>query len=415
MTGQSDLLVFKQAALIDGTGAGPVNGASLVIEGELIKEVLEGPPGTLPPSAEVIDLNGRTLMPGLIDAHVHLICVEADLDRLMRASHASLLTIRALQSMRSALDQGFTSVRDCGGADAGFRLAVEGGWAVGPRLKVSGRHLSQTGGHGDPRWPAEVHPPLQSPAALNGLVVDGVDACRLAAREQLRQGVDFIKIMAGGGCMSPADKIEASQYSPAEIEAIVWEAESAGTYVAAHCYSDRSVDNCLAAGVRTIEHGNLISGATARRLAGAGACLVPTMAAYELGYAHGAELGIPAEFLGKVGLARERAAEAVGRASEAGCVIGSGSDLLGPMQSRMGLELTLQARVTGPMAAIASATSINAAILGVENETGSLTPGKLADAVVIDGDPLEDIPIIENWREKMPVVLRGGVFHRRRI
>ncbi len=410
--GKNDPLVFKNAYLIDGLGGEPVAGAAVVVEGERIAEVLDHPPGALPASARVVDCQGRTLMPGLIDAHVHLTCMEADLGPLMRTNPVSLLVIRALKIMGQALDQGFTTVRDCGGADAGMRMAVDLGHAVGPRLSVAGRHLSMTGGHGDGRWPAELHPPLDSPGGIAGIVADGVEACRLAARDQLRQGVDFIKVMAGGGCMSPADKIDSSQYSLEELAAVVWEADSAGTYVSAHCYSDRSIENSLAAGIKSIEHGNLMSERVAAKLKEAGAWLVPTMAAYEIAWSQGDELGLPREFLDKIGEARERAEDSLTWALKAGCTIGSGSDLLG-VQTQKALELELQARVMGPMGAIVAATAVNAGIVGREGLTGTVSPGGLADLIVVEGDPLEDITVLQDYETKIKAVVKGGEFHKR--
>jgi imidazolonepropionase-like amidohydrolase len=251
-------LVLKNAVIIDGTGADPISGGSVIVEGDRIREVLEGGPGQVPSDAVTIDCRGRTLLPGLIDAHVHVGAVDANIMEQQRRYHTSLLVIRTLGTIREALDQGFTTLRDAGGADPGFREALRQGLIPGPRLFVSGFALSQTGGHGDPRLPTERRPPFEDLAGLATRVCDGVDEVRRGAREQLRSGVDFIKVMGGGGCMSPSDEIDTSQYSPEELKAAVYEAEAAGTYVAAHVYSSRSIRNCVAAGIRTLEHGNLL-------------------------------------------------------------------------------------------------------------------------------------------------------------
>ena len=252
-------LVLQNATLIDGTGADPAEGATVVVEGNRIKEVLSGGPGTLPPGARVLDCRGQTLLPGLIDGHVHLASSAADPLEQQRRNYPSIQVIHTLKVMQETLLQGFTSVRDCGGADPGFRIAVAQGLVPGPRLSVCGRFLSQTGGHGDFRLPTERYLPVELPAGMAGGVYDGVDAVRRAAREQLRQGVDFVKVMAGGGCMSPADEIDTAQYSPDELAAAVFEARAAGKYVSGHCYSDRSILNSTRAGIRTIEHGNLLT------------------------------------------------------------------------------------------------------------------------------------------------------------
>ena len=405
-------IVFKNANIIDGTGCEPVYGGTVVVRDDRISEVMEGSPGVVPATAEVIDCRGRFLLPGLIDAHVHVICVEADVGTMMRRNYTSALTIRALGMMEQALNQGFTTVRDCGGADAGFRVAVEQGWAVGPRMSVAGRHLSMTGGHGDDRWPTELFQPVESPNGYEGLVVDGVDACRKAAREQLRQGVDFIKVMAGGGCISPSDSIEAAQYSLDELKAIVWEAQSAGTYVSAHCYSDRSILNSLAAGIRSIEHGNLMTESVAAEIKAQGAILVPTLAAYEVGSRMGEELGIPPEMVQKIREAREKSEAALGLAHQAGCTIASGSDLLGPAQLFRGEELALKARVLGPMGAIVATTRTNAELLGRQAELGTIESGKLADLILVEGDPLEDISVFTACEQNVSLVMQGGRIHK---
>lgn len=406
-------IVFKNARIIDGTGAEPFEDGAVIVEGQRIKEVLDSPPGHLPASAEVVQCRSRTLMPGLIDAHVHIGSVEADIGEQQRHNYPSVLVIRTLKIMQECLDQGFTAVRDCGGADAGFRIATQQGLIPGPRLAVCGKGLSMTGGHGDGRLPTEIHNPVNFPAGLSCVVADGVDSCRKAAREQLRQGADFIKVMAGGGCMSPADEIDTAQYSREELKAVVWEAESAGKYVAAHCYSDRSILNSIESGIKTIEHGNLMTETVARKLKEAGACLVPTVVAYEVMSELGESYGVPHIYIAKIRQAREKALESLTAAFEAGCVIGSGSDCLGPMQVHKAKELELQATVMGPMGAIVAATKTNAAIIGWEKDLGTIEAGKLADLILVDGNPLENIAVLQDYREKLAVVMQNGRFYKK--
>jgi imidazolonepropionase-like amidohydrolase len=259
MHSKPEIHVLKEAKIIDGTGADPILNGAVVIEGQRVKEILPGDPGQLPSSAVLIDCRHQTLLPGLIDAHVHLGAVDANILDQQRRYFPSLLVIMALKIMKETLDQGFTTARDAGGVDPGFREAVSQGLVPGPRLFVCGEPLSQTGGHGDFRLPTETHLPVEHPAGLATKVCDGVDQVRLAAREQLRKGVDHIKVMAGGGAMSPSDEIDTSQYSLEELRAVVFEAESAAKYVSAHCYSDRSILNSVQAGIRSIEHGNLLT------------------------------------------------------------------------------------------------------------------------------------------------------------
>jgi imidazolonepropionase-like amidohydrolase len=402
------MLVLKNATLIDGTGSDPVAGTTVVVEGNRIKEVLTGDPGTIPPGARVLDCRGRHLLPGLIDGHVHLASSGADPLEQQRRNYPSMQVIHTLKVMQETLMQGFTTVRDCGGADPGFRIAVEQGLVPGPRLSVSGRFLSMTGGHGDFRLPTEISPPVEHATGMAGGVFDGVDAVRRGAREQLRQGVDFIKVMAGGGCMSPADEIDTSQYSIDELKAAVFEARAAGKYVSGHCYSDRSIMNATEAGIRTIEHGNLLTEKGARAIRDTGAYLVPTLVTYEVMPEMGPDLGVPEVNLRKMIQARDKGLEALDFANRAGCKIASGSDCLGPMHVFKGRELEIQARVMGPMGAIVAATRTNAQLMCREKDLGTIEAGKLADLILVDGDPLRDIAIFQHYREKILLIVQDG-------
>jgi imidazolonepropionase-like amidohydrolase len=405
---RTEMFVLHNLTLIDGTGADPMENAAVIVEGERIREVLPTPPARLPSGATVLDCRGQSLMPGLIDGHVHMGAVEANISEQKRRFFSSTLVIRTVQIIKETLDQGFTTARDVGGIDPGFRQAVQQGLIPGPRLFVCGRNLSQTGGHGDPRLPTEYYTRGDLPVVMNGVICDGVDAVRWGAREQLRQGVDLIKVMAGGGAMSPSDEIDTSQYSLDELKAAVWEAESAGTYVAAHCYSDRSILNSVAAGIRTIEHGNLLTETAARAIKDAGAYLVPTIVTYEMISRMGPGLGVPENMVRKINEAREKAFDALATAKAVGCTIASGSDLLGPMQVYKGTELALKARVLGPMGAIVATTKTNAEMLRQEKNLGTVEAGKLADLILIDGNPLTDISVLQKYREKITLIMQGG-------
>ncbi len=415
MASSPKTLVLKNAVIIDGTGADPVAGGSVVIESQRIREVAAGDPGQIPSGAEVIDCRGQTLLPGLIDAHVHIAATEANITELQRRYFTSMLVIRSVGVLAETLDQGFTTVRDCGGADPGFRQALSEGLIPGPRLNVCGSPLSQTGGHADFRLPTETYTPAEPAGGLAAVVCDGVDACRQAAREQLRRGVDHIKVMAGGGAISPSDEVDTSQYSLEELAAIVWEAQAVGKYVSAHAYSAGSISNCLQAGVRTIEHGNLLDEPVARAMKEAGAILVPTIVTYEMLTKMGSECGVPENSVRKIRQVRETALEGLSIAHKAGVTIGSGSDLLGPMQRFKAGELELQAKVMGAMGAIVASTRTNAEILGWEKDLGTVEAGKLADLIVVDGDPLADISVLKQYAEKITVIMQGGRLHKMRL
>jgi imidazolonepropionase-like amidohydrolase len=401
-------LILKNATIIDGTGNAPIRNGSVVVEGERIKEILPGLPGRIPPDAPVIDCRHQTLLPGLIDAHVHVGAVEANIMDQQRRNYTSMLVIRALKVLKESLDQGFTTIRDAGGADPGFREAVRLGYVPGPRVFVAGYPLSQTGGHGDSRLPTEICPPLTNLAGIATRVCDGVDEVRRAAREQLRSGVDQLKIMAGGGAMSPSDEIDTTQYSMDELKAAVQEAQAVGTYVMAHVYSSRSILNCTAAGVRTLEHGNLLDEEAARAIKATGAFLVPTLVTYEITPRVGKDLGIPDNNIRKMIEARDRGLEALAIAHRVGVKIASGSDLLGPMQVHKGMELEIKSRVLGPMGAIVATTKTNAELLRKEKDLGTIEAGKLADFILVDGDPLRDITVFQKYQEAITVIIQGG-------
>ncbi|MDR3669983.1 MAG: amidohydrolase family protein, partial [Holophaga sp.] len=231
---------------------------------------------------------------------------------------------------------------------------------------------------------------------------------RRGAREQLRLGVDFIKIMAGGGAASPSDELDTSQYSLEEMQAAVFEAESAGKYVAAHCYSDRGIKLCCKAGIRTIEHCNLMTESSAQAMKAAGAFMVPTMVTYVMISRMGKELGLSDNFVRKINQALEKAENSLTIAKAFGLKIGSGSDLLGPMQTYKGMELELQARVLGPMGALLATTKTNAEIIRREHDLGTIEAGKLADFILVKGDPLKDMTLFQNYQENLTLIIQEG-------
>src|SRR5438094_10179271 len=269
--------VFEHATLLDCTGRDPQPNLRIVVEDGRIRRIgaSSGPAG--PKDARVIDCQGRTLMPGLLDAHVHLALL--DLDAAAEAAlPAAVLALRIKDVIEATLDAGFTTVRDAGGLDWGFKEAVRLGLIRGPRIFISGAFISQTGGHGDHRartsratFPAV--PGLTSETIL----ADGADSVRGAAREALRRGADQIKVMASGGAASPTDELDHVQYSVDELSAAVGVARGVGTYVLAHAYGPGAIQACLRAGVRSIEHGNFLDEETAdQMLAADDAFLVPT-------------------------------------------------------------------------------------------------------------------------------------------
>jgi len=402
------LTILTNTLLIDCTGADPVEGAAVVVEDDRIKDVLpKGSVGPLPGPVTTLDCKGATLMPGLTDAHVHICAVNGNITDQHRYMPPSLLAAKALRRAEECLMQGFTTVRDAGGADYGFREAIEEGLYPGPRLLVSGNYISQTGGHGDKRRRAEWIPPIDCCIGMIGSIADGEAEVRKAAREQIRRDVNQIKIMASGGAMSPSDELDTTQFTVAEMRAAVEEAQAVGKYVLAHAYSDSAVRNAIAAGVRSIEHGNLIREAAAKAIKDAGAFLVPTMVTYEAIYREGKRYGIGDHQIQKINLAREQSVQGLTYAYRAGCRIGSGSDLLGDMMVQRAAEFELKAQVMKPMEVLLSATKVNAELFRMSDRIGTVEPGKYADLIVLAGNPIRNLRAFQN-PDNLKVIMKGG-------
>jgi imidazolonepropionase-like amidohydrolase len=405
----TETTLLRDALLIDCTGADPRERADVLVEDGVIREVRSGnSPGTRGHDVE-IDCAGMTLMPGLTDAHVHIGAVDVNILDQHREYPSNLTALIMAGILTDTLMQGFTTVRDAGGADWSFKAAVERGVVEGPRLLVSDKPLSQTGGHGDWRRRSETQPPeiFCPTAGMRSVVCDGADAVRWAAREQLRLGADQIKLMASGGAMSPADELTATQYQIAEIRAAVEVAEAASTYVMAHAYNDGSVRNCLEAGVRSIEHGNLIDEETAALIARSGAYLVPTLVTYEALSEEGDAYGVPENVIRKIDEAREVGIRALRYAYEAGAKIASGSDLLGPLQDRKARELEIKTEVMSPMESLVCATRTNAELFGMQDLIGTVEEGKLADLLLVDGNPLDNMSVLQE-QKNLKIIMKGG-------
>jgi imidazolonepropionase-like amidohydrolase len=396
-------LVLRGANLADGTGADPVKEGVVVVEGERIAQV-----GGKAPSGMELDLSGLTIVPGLIDAHAHLTLVDlADLSG--RRVPVAVTAARIFHVCDVALDAGFTTVRDAGGADGGLAMATAAGLVRGPRILPSGPILCQSGGHGDLRDPFDHH---GRDEGLPGLVqpsmrIDGAHSARQAAREAFRRGATQLKVAVSGGVVSSTDSIEDTQLTVEELQAVVAEANARDTYVLAHAHNVGGIRNGLAAGVRSFEHASLLDEDTANEIALAGAYVVPTLAVLHVMPREWEDWGLSESMLSRLEGLEDAMGRSVKLAAAAGVPLGSGSDLLGPEQGHRGLELTLKSRLLGPMAALVSATSTNAELLGRDDDVGTITYGKLADLVVFDGDPLRD-PELFDQPEHVVLVIQGG-------
>lgn len=402
------MILFENARLWDGFAEEGRPGLSVLVEGEVIREVSDRPIAT---AATRIDLGGRTLMPGLIDAHVHVVASLANI-----AANAMLpdavVAFRAGKLMHDMLMRGFTTVRDLGGATLGLRMAWEEGLITGSRLSLCGKALSQTGGHCDFRGRADTRDFGFFAARLGSLgrLVDGVDEVRRAAREEIRGGADYIKLMANGGVASPSDPIAFFGFSESELRAAVEEAEMAQTYVAAHLYTDAAIARAVRCGVLSLEHCNLITEATAREAAAAGAIACPTLVTYQALKEEGASLGLGAESVAKIDDVRLAGLESLERMHKAGLMMAFGTDLLGAMHRRQSEEFLIRREVLPAAEILRSATSHAAKLLRQEGRLGVVAPGALADLIVVDGDPLADLALLTGQGAHLPAIMQGGRF-----
>ena len=400
------MLLLKNARIVDGTTSVRPAPTQVVIEHDRIREVGAKAKAA---NAEVIDLAGKTLMPGLIDCHVHTIAVLADLGRNAMLPD-SLVTARATRVMHDMLMRGFTTVRDVGGADFGLKCAVEEGIFPAPRLIISGKALSQTGGHCDfrGRFNDNRAPATGFRLGSLGRICDGVPEVRRAAREEMKGGADFIKIMANGGCASPTDPIHFFGFSREELLAVVEEAQSAGTYVSAHLYTDDAIRRCVEAGVHSLEHCNLIKADTAKLAAKRGCFAVPTLVTYDKLASEGGSLGFPPDSIAKVEVVRAAGMESLAIMKKAGLPMAYGSDLLGEMHRHQSEEFVIRGRVLPAHEIIASATSVAAKLCRMEGKIGTVAAGAFADLVVVDGDPLKDLSLLTRQGAHMPLIMKAG-------
>ena len=382
---------------------------TVVVEGDKIIDLVKST-DVVGKSDIVIDAAGKFILPGLIDAHVHV--TSATVDLATPQLPVTYTTCCAVKNLAESLQRGFTTVRDVGGADFGLSMAVSEGIIKGSRLFYCGRALSQTGGHGDFRaatYDGEYGAPMQSSATTIGQIADGVTEVRRACRSELRKGASFIKIMAAGGVASPGDRVTDTQYSGEELAAIAEEVKAKGTYIAAHVYSSKSMQICLKHGVRTIEHGNLLDEETAAIMKDKGAFLIPTVITYDSLNRRGAELNFPVESIKKIGSVRVQALEAIRIARKHRVKVGFGTDLLGPLWEEQSNEFTIRSTVENPMDIIISATKINAEVLNLSGMLGEISPRAVADILILEKNPVEDISVLTNSANISAIMQAGKI------
>jgi imidazolonepropionase-like amidohydrolase len=405
----SESIVFENARILDGSSPEGEHDRFIHVVGNTIAEVSDRP--IRDAQARRIDLRGKTLMPGFIDCHVHVIAAMLDLGRNSALPDA-LVAYHAARIMKDMLHRGFTTVRDLGGATQALVEALAQGLIVGPRLVICGKALSQTGGHSDFRGRYDNRAADYQTRRLGamGRICDGVDACRQAARDELRQGATFVKIMANGGVASPTDPIAFLGFSRDEITAMVEEARNAQTYVAAHLYTDEAIARAVECGVRSVEHANLIEPPTARLMRDKGAIACPTLVAYEALKNEGGSLGFPPESVAKIDDVRIRSPRSLEVLLEAGVTMAYGTDLLGGLHRHQSEEFVIRGRVLKPIEVIRSTTCHAAELIGMVGKIGVVAPAAYADLVVVDGDPLRDLSLLTKQGVHLPVIVKDGQF-----
>lgn len=409
------LTLLKNARIVDVNHADDDTRYDVLVEDGVIREVAAGI--TLQSDAHVVDVGGKTVMPGLIDCHVHVLASLANLGTNAKLPNAFAL-FRAVPILKGMLERGFTTVRDAGGADHALAQSIENGLIDGPRLFPSGKALSQTGGHGDFRARLDHSPddcPCQQYYGAIARIVDGVDAIRRAIRQEIRQGATQIKIMASGGVSSPTDPIGNLQFSDDEIRAAVAEARAHQTYVMAHAYTAQAIKRAVMLGVRTIEHGNLIDDDAAQTMAEHGAFVVPTLITYEATRTDGAAAGFPADSLVKNAAVLQKGLDSLEIYKRHNVKMAYGSDLLGSMHERQSEELMIRTRAFSPYEVICQATSVAAEVLGKTGELGVVAAGATADLLVVDGDPLRDIAVLGESGRYLDAIMKQGRFFRNRL
>lgn len=398
--------IFTGGKVLDAATGTVRDGLSVLVRNGRITEVapsIARPAGTIE-----IALGGRTLMPGLIDCHMHVVAESLDLWSNAIAP-SSLAALRAARVMNETLMRGFTTIRDLGGADHGLVRAVDDGLIEGPRLVICGKGLSTTGGHCDLRQRTDDRPGIMSDRLGSmGILVDGVDDVRRVSREMIKGGARFIKVMANGGVSSPNDPIHSLQFSRDELTAIVEEAENAGLYVSAHVYTDAAIRRVVELGIHSLEHCNLITAETARLAAERGCIAVPTLVAYDALALDGEELGLGEAEFAKIEVVRQGGLRSLQIMRDAGLPMAFGSDLLGQLRKYHCMEFELLAKVLTPAEIIRSATIVGAELCRLAGEVGVIAPGAFADLLVIDGDPLTDITLLQDDGAHMSAIMANG-------
>ncbi|MBW2059203.1 MAG: amidohydrolase family protein [Deltaproteobacteria bacterium] len=403
--GENSFLAFAGGTIIDGTGKDPVEDAVLVVHGAVIEAVGSRGEVEVPAGCEVVDVSGKTVMPGMFDCHCHVSLITMSIEKRL-FTPKTVEIFQTAQMMRRTLHAGFTTIREPGILnDIGLREAVEMGLVEGPRLVLAGG-IGQTGGHFDEYYPRGVEVPL-----LEAEICDGVAEVQKAARRVLRRGFDFIKVCVTGGVASPADSPEYTEWTLEELKAIVHEASARGKAVMAHAEGTEGIKNAIRAGVRTVEHGSMLDDEAVEMFLETGTYLVPTIVVFETLVERGEEMGLTPVSLAKAKRLRDTHLKSFSRAAAAGIRIALGTDAIHEeMHGRNARELELMVRHGfTPMQALVAATKTSAQACRLDDRLGTLEAGKLASLLVVAGDPLKDISILQE-PSRLLAVMKEGAF-----
>jgi imidazolonepropionase-like amidohydrolase len=360
-----------------------------------------------PRDAETVDASGLTILPGLIDCHVHLTSLGEGLDFARELTTPPTLELmRAVRAARKTLEAGFTAVRDAAGSPAGIRMAIDAGYFAGPRMFVTVSALSQTGGHTDSHFMcgADLDIPLPDRPYM---VVDGVEAMRLRVREVLRAGADWIKLCTSGGVLSPGDQPHHSALTLDEIRAAVEEAATQGRKVMAHAQANAGIKNALKGGVATIEHGIWLDGDAIEMMLDGGNALIPTLVAPQWVIRHAEAGKMPVYAAVKARDVVNDHTASIRMAVEAGVTIAFGTDTgVGPHGTNGEEFLLMQQLGMEPIDCIRAATTVAARTIGMEG-VGTLEPGSWGDLIGVPGDPVADLTLLSN-PDQVHLVVKGG-------
>ena len=398
--------VISNGSVLDTTTMTFVGERDVVIDNGTIVEVAERYSGS---SDLSIDARDQFVLPGLIDGHVHFRLATMNFRRLSQLTEVEFGVLMA-RLARETLERGFTTVRDLGGDVNGLIRAIASGDAVGPRIVRAGRMLTQTGGHGDVEG-GDIEVPscgCSMRSSVFGIVADGVGAVRKAARHNLREGSDFLKVHVSGGVATPTDPLESIQYTHAEINAAVTEAEHRHTYVSAHAYSPESIQLAVGAGVHAIEHGNMLDAESAAAMAAHEAVLVPTLVTYEAMEEVGEKLGLPATNRAKNAKVYKAGLESLEIAREHGVTMGFGTDLIGETQHRQNRELAIRHEVEPAADILRSMWQTTAKLCHLDGRVGTLAPDAYGDVVISRVNPLDDLDAFANPTASLSHVIQGG-------